>query len=56
MANYIDYWGIQITPTEEMMFSKWKSDRNNCPSFNTISHQERIEYLKKFINKIRNGN
>ena len=53
MLRYIDYWGIQITPTEEMQFDRWKADRNNCPAFNTISQEERVGYLIKFLEIIR---
>lgn len=56
MGKTINYWGIEITPIEEMQFDKWKSDRNNCPAFNTISHEQRIEYLKIFIKQIRKNN
>lgn len=53
MENTINYWGIQITLIEEMKFDRWKSDRNNCPAFNTISHEKRVEYLQQFLNTIR---
>ena len=49
----INYWGFEITAIEEMQFDKWKSDRNNCPAFNTISHIERIKYLQIFLTQQR---
>lgn len=47
------YWGIELTKVEEMKFDKWKSDRNNCPALNTISHEQRVEILVKFLAVIR---
>jgi len=47
------YWGITLTTIEEMKFEMWRADRNNCPAFNTITHQERVEILTNFLNQIR---
>jgi hypothetical protein len=47
------YWGIQLTKAEELKWEKWKTDRNNCPAFNTISHKERVQILTTFLKSIR---
>jgi hypothetical protein len=51
--NKTDYWGIQITPIEEMKWQKFASDRNNCPALNTIPHEERVKRLQEFLESIR---
>lgn len=51
MANL--YWGVELSKIEEMKFEKWKSDRNNCPALNTITHSERIEILVNYLKSIR---
>ena len=47
------YWGVELSKVEEMKFEKWKSDRNNCPALNTISHEERVIILKNYLKSIR---
>jgi hypothetical protein len=43
------YWGVLLTKIEEMKWEKFKSDRNNCPALNTISHEKRVKLLKDFL-------
>jgi hypothetical protein len=54
MNETTTYWGVMLTKVEEMKWQKFASDRNNCPALNTISHEDRVQILKDFLEFERN--
>ena len=52
MSKTVIVFGVELTPTEEMKFQKYRSN-NEVPAFNTITAHERTEIVKCWRDKYR---
>lgn len=54
VPRFDDNSSVLMTPVESMWFSRWVSDRNNAPAFNTIPAYERTRIVWDWLCKHRN--